>query len=44
MRIQNPQYIYLNNPLLLSGSRSIIMILHGLPHKILGKSEIALDE
>ena len=41
MRIQNPHWIYLNNPLLLSGS---IMILHGLPHKIVGKSEIALDE
>ena len=43
MRIQNPQCIYLNNPLLLSGS-IISMILHGLPHKIVGKSEIALDE
>ena len=42
MRLQNPQCIYLNNPLLLSGS--IIMILHGLPHKIVGKNEIALDE
>ena len=42
MRIQNPKCIYFNNPLLLSGS--IVMILHGLPHKTVGKSEIELDE
>ena len=39
MRIQNPQWINLYNPLLLSESK--IMISHGLPDKIVGKSEIA---
>ena len=42
MRIQNPQGVNLNNPLLLS--ESTIMISHGLPDKIVGKSKIAHDE
>ena len=42
MRIQNPQWINLNNPLLLSESK--IMISHDLPDKIVAKSEIAHDE
>ena len=42
MRFQNPQWINLNNPLLLS--ESTIMISHGLPNKIVGKSKIAHDE
>ena len=42
MRIQDPQGISLNNPLLLS--ESTIMISHGLPDKIVGKNEIAHDE
>ena len=42
MRIQTPQCINLNNHLLLS--ENTIMISHGLPDKIVRKSEIAHDE
>ena len=39
---QNPQWMNLNNPLLLS--KSTVMISHGMPDKLVGKGKIVHDK